>query len=72
MAKRPDVLVTVLDGVPQVTVNMPGITVEVRDFDVSELGSSATEKMFVDEFGEKCHRYFVTGGKKYCLRLRND
>ena len=53
----PDVHVTVEGGVADVQVNKPGITVEVRDYDVE--GVDDHEQLWTDETGDRCMRYFI-------------
>ena len=52
-----DVQVTVEGGVADVRVNKPGITVEVRDYDVE--GDDDHELVWTDENGDRCMRYFA-------------
>ena len=54
----PDVRVTVEGGVADVQVNKPGVTVEVRDYDVDGVED---ELLWTDENGDRCVRYFVPG-----------
>ena len=54
----PDVQVTVEGGVAHVRVNKPGVTVEVRDYDVD--GNDDHELIWTDENGERCIRYIET------------
>ena len=53
----PDVQVTVEGGVANVQVNKPGITVEVRDYDVDGVED---DRLWTDENGDRCVRYFET------------
>ena len=52
----PDVQVTVEGGVADVQVNRPGITVEVRDYDVATEDDDH-ELIWTDENGDRCMRY---------------
>ena len=54
----PDVNVTVEGGVADVQVNKPGVTVEVRDYDVDGVEDGL---LWTDENGDRCMRYFVPG-----------
>jgi hypothetical protein len=53
----PDVQVTVEGGVADVQVNKPGITVEVRDYDLDGVDD---DQLWTDENGDRCVRYFAT------------
>ncbi|MCK4342372.1 MAG: hypothetical protein KAY37_11695 [Phycisphaerae bacterium] len=53
----PDVNVTVEGGVADVQVNKPGVTVEVRDYDVDGVDD---DQLWTDENGDRCVRYLVT------------
>ena len=55
----PDVRVTVEGGVADVQVNKPGVTVEVRDYDVDGIDDDH-ELLWTDENGDRCVRYLVT------------
>ena len=52
----PDVQVTVEGGVADVRVNIAGITVEIRDYDVDD---DDHDLIWTDECGDRCMRYFV-------------
>jgi hypothetical protein len=54
----PDVQVTVEGGVADVQVNRPGITVEVRDYDV-DAEDDDHELVWTDENGDRCMHYFA-------------
>ena len=54
----PDVQVTVEGGVADVQVNKPGVTVEVRDYDVDGVDDGL---LWTDQNGDCCVRYFVPG-----------
>ena len=56
---RPDVNVTVEGGVADVQVNKPGVTVEVRDYDVDGIEDDH-ELLWTDQNGDRCVRYLVT------------
>jgi len=58
----PDVQVTVEGGVADVRVNRPGITVEIRDYDVEGLDAK-DERLGTDENGDRCIRYLVAADK---------
>lgn len=51
-----DVQVTVEGGVADVRVNKPGITIEVRDYDVEGVDDDH-ELVWTDENGDRCIRY---------------
>jgi len=53
-----DVQVTVEGGVADIRVNKPGITVEVRDYDVEGVDDDH-ELLWTDEIGNRCMRYFA-------------
>ena len=55
----PDVQVTVEGGVADVQVNKPGVTVEVRDYDVDGIDDDH-ELLWTDQNGDRCVRYLVT------------
>ena len=55
----PDVQVTVEGGVADVQVNKPGVTVEVRDYDVEGIDDDH-ELLWTDQNGDRCVRYLVT------------
>ena len=55
----PDVNVTVEGGVADVQVNKPGVTVEVRDYDVDGIDDDH-ELLWTDQNGDRCVRYLVT------------
>ena len=55
----PDVNVTVEGGVADVQVNKPGVTVEVRDYDVDGIDNDH-ELLWTDQNGDRCVRYLVT------------
>ena len=55
----PDVNVTVEGGVADVQVNKPGVTVEVRDYDVDGIDDNH-ELLWTDQSGDRCVRYLVT------------
>ena len=55
----PDVHVTVEGGVADVQVNKPGVTVEVRDYDVDGIDDDH-ELLWTDQNGDRCVRYLVT------------
>jgi len=55
----PDVQVTVEGGVADVQVNKPGVTVEVRDYDVDGIDDDH-ELLWTDENGDRCVHYLVT------------
>ena len=55
----PDVNVTVEGGVADVQVNKPGVTVEVRDYDVDGIEDDH-ELLWTDQNGDRCARYLVT------------
>ena len=57
----PDVQVTVEGGVADVQVNKPGVTVEVRDYDVDGIDDDH-ELLWTDQNGDRCVRYLVTHG----------
>lgn len=54
----PDVQVTVEGGVADVQVNRPGVTLEVRDYDVDGV-DDGHDLLWTDENGDRCTRYFV-------------
>ena len=54
----PDVHITVEGGVADVQVNKPGVTVEVRDYDVD--GIDDHELLWTDQNGDRYVRYLVT------------
>ena len=58
-----DVQVTVEGGVADVQVNKPGVTVEVRDYDVDGADDDQGQ-LWIDENGECCVRYFVPGDEE--------
>ena len=55
----PDVNVTVEGGVADVQVNKPGLTVEVRDYDVDGIDDDH-ELLWTDQNGDRCVCYLVT------------
>ena len=55
----PDVHVTVEGGVADVQVNKPGVTVEVRDYDVDGIDDDH-ELLWTDQNSDRCVRYLVT------------
>ena len=61
----PDVHVTVQGGVADVQVNKPGVTVEVRDYDVDGVDDGL---LWTDENGDRCVRYFVPGDDEGVLQ----
>ena len=61
----PDVHVTVEGGVADVQVNKPGVTVEVRDYDVDGVDDGL---LWTDENGDRCVRYFVPGDDEGVLQ----
>lgn len=56
--RKSDAMVTVEGGVAQVDVFMPGVLVEVRDFDVDGADEDAAF-LWINEAGDLCRRYFV-------------
>jgi len=46
-------------GVADVQVNKPGVTVEVRDYDVDGIDNDH-ELLWTDQNGDRCVRYLVT------------
>ena len=61
----PDVRVAVEGGVADVQVNKPGVTVEVRDYDVDGVDDGL---LWTDENGDRCVRYFVPGDDEGVLK----
>jgi hypothetical protein len=55
---QPDVEVTVVGGVADVQVNKPGITAEVRDYDVDCVEDE--KSLDTDDNGDRCVRYVVS------------
>ena len=53
----PNVRITLEDGTLDVGVLAPGVRVEVRDYDIRRTRKS--KKLWTDERGRKCCRYFV-------------
>lgn len=51
-----DAIVVVEGGVADVTVQTPGLVIEVRDYDVDGVEH---ELLWTDESGDRCVRYFV-------------
>ncbi len=51
-----DACVTITSGVADVSVDSPGIVIEVRDYDVDGVED---ELLWTDERGERCVRYFA-------------
>jgi len=58
---KPNVTVTVESGVAQVDVFMPGVVVEVRDYDVDGVDE---DLLWTDENGDQCVRYFASGDEE--------
>jgi len=54
-----DVLVTVEGGIADVTVQKPGLIVEVRDYDLDGI-DDGNHLLWTDENGDRCVRYVLT------------